>query len=157
MFGRHFQCSIHSVSRSGASGGVPEFVGTPDTCFLGVFWPLEQGCFALASLQVMVMLSFPLFSYAGVVGTASGMVDLKDMKPLLNMLRPSSRALMVSAVLVNSKSACRPSLLGVVEEMLSEPCQGLLEPWLLTETRYSRTRQIAETWAYLGPTGTGSQ
>lgn len=44
------------------------------------------------------MLSFPLFSYAGVVGTASGMVDLKDMKPLLNMLRPSKRALMVSAV-----------------------------------------------------------
>lgn len=45
--------------------------------------------------QVLVMLCFPLFSYAGVVGTASGMVDLKDMKPLLNMLRPSSRALMV--------------------------------------------------------------
>lgn len=49
----------------------------------------------LASLQVLVMLCFPLFSYAGVVGTASGMVDLKDMKPLLNMLRPSKRALMV--------------------------------------------------------------
>lgn len=50
---------------------------------------------SLFSLQVLVMLCFPLFSYAGVVGTASGMVDLKDMKPLLNMLRPSSRALMV--------------------------------------------------------------
>ena len=49
----------------------------------------------MALLQVLVMLCFPLFSYAGVVGTASGMVDLKDMKPLLNMLRPSSRALMV--------------------------------------------------------------
>ncbi|CAM9722364.1 unnamed protein product [Scytosiphon promiscuus] len=46
------------------------------------------------STKVLVMLCFPLFSYAGVVGTASGMVDLKDMKPLLNMLRPSSRALM---------------------------------------------------------------
>lgn len=48
-----------------------------------------------AWLQVLVMLCFPLFSYAGVVGTASGMVDLKDMKPLLNRLRPSSRELMV--------------------------------------------------------------
>lgn len=45
--------------------------------------------------QVLVMVCFPLFSYAGVVGTASGMVDLKDMKPLLNRLRPSSRELMV--------------------------------------------------------------
>lgn len=58
--------------------------------------PLEPDCLVLVLWQVMVMLSFPLFSYAGVVGTASGMVDLKDMKPLLNMLRPSKRALMVS-------------------------------------------------------------
>ena len=57
---------------------------------------LSQTVFVLASSQVLVMLCFPLFSYAGVVGTASGMVDLKDMKPLLNMLRPSKRALMVS-------------------------------------------------------------
>lgn len=47
-------------------------------------------------LQVLVMICFPLCSYAGVVGTASGMVDYKDMKPLLNRLRPSNRALMVS-------------------------------------------------------------
>ncbi|CAM9628551.1 unnamed protein product [Ectocarpus sp. 6 AP-2014] len=46
------------------------------------------------STKVLVMLCFPLFSYAGVVGTASGMVDLKDIKPLLNMLRPSTRTLM---------------------------------------------------------------
>lgn len=45
------------------------------------------------------MLCFPLFSYAGVVGTASGMVDLKDIKPLLNMLRPSTRTLMVRITL----------------------------------------------------------
>lgn len=45
--------------------------------------------------QVLVMLCFPVFSYAGVIGTASGMVDLKDMKPLLNRLRPSSRRMMV--------------------------------------------------------------
>lgn len=64
--------------------------------FRELFSLAEQGSFVLALLQVLVMLCFPLFSYAGVVGTASGMVDLKDMKPLLNMLRPSSRALMVS-------------------------------------------------------------
>ncbi|CAM9495549.1 unnamed protein product, partial [Sphacelaria rigidula] len=46
------------------------------------------------STKVLVMISFPLFSYAGVIGTASGMVDLKDMKPLLNRLRPSSRRMM---------------------------------------------------------------
>lgn len=52
--------------------------------------------FDCAVLQILVMLCFPLFSYAGVIGTASGMVDLKDMKPLLNRLRPSSRKMMVS-------------------------------------------------------------
>lgn len=46
------------------------------------------------STKVLVMLCFPVFSYAGVIGTASGMVDLKDMKPLLNRLRPSSREMM---------------------------------------------------------------
>ena len=63
---------------------------------LQIYCRLSQIVFVLASSQVLVMLCFPLFSYAGVVGTASGMVDLKDMKPLLNMLRPSKRALMVS-------------------------------------------------------------
>lgn len=52
--------------------------------------------FDRAVFQILVMLCFPLFSYAGVIGTASGMVDLKDMKPLLNRLRPSSRKMMVS-------------------------------------------------------------
>ncbi|CAM9482234.1 unnamed protein product, partial [Laminaria digitata] len=46
------------------------------------------------SSKVLAVLCFPLFSYAGVVGTASGMVDLKDLKPLLNRLRPSCRSLM---------------------------------------------------------------
>lgn len=44
------------------------------------------------------MLCFPIFSYAGVVGTASGVIDYKDMKPLLNRLRPSSRQQMVSSL-----------------------------------------------------------
>lgn len=55
----------------------------------------SAACFFVA--QVLVMLCFPVFSYAGVIGTASGMVDLKDMKPLLNRLRPSSREMMVRA------------------------------------------------------------
>ena len=63
----------------------------------------------LAWLQVLVMLCFPLFSYAGVVGTASGMVDLKDIKPLLNMLRPSTRTLMVRITLLVGFFLCTVS------------------------------------------------
>lgn len=63
----------------------------------GIFTALSHLMHSLLTVtQVLVMISFPLFSYAGVIGTASGMVDLKDMKPLLNRLRPSSRRMMVS-------------------------------------------------------------
>ncbi|CAN0325267.1 unnamed protein product [Discosporangium mesarthrocarpum] len=44
--------------------------------------------------QVLILLCFPVFSYAGVMATEAGMVDLKDIKPLLNRLRPSNRKIM---------------------------------------------------------------
>lgn len=75
------------------------------------FLPPEPEADFGSLLQVLVMLCFPLFSYAGVVGTASGMVDLKDIKPLLNRLRPSSRALMVGSVLSTKQNPSKFALL----------------------------------------------
>jgi len=40
---------------------------------------------------MLAILSFPLFSYMGIVTTEAGMVELKDLKPVLKRLYPSTR------------------------------------------------------------------
>ena len=65
--------------------------------------------------QVLAVLCFPLFSYAGVVGTASGMVDLKDLKPLINRLRPSCRSLMVSHSIGQCMGRCMSHCVSLCE------------------------------------------
>ena len=44
-----------------------------------------------ASTKVLIVLCMPVFSYAGVMATEAGMVDAKDLKPLLMRLRPDVR------------------------------------------------------------------
>ncbi|CAM9294427.1 unnamed protein product [Phaeothamnion confervicola] len=44
------------------------------------------------STVALLFICLPIFSYAGVMTTQAGMVDLKDLKPMLMRLRPTIRA-----------------------------------------------------------------
>jgi glycerol-3-phosphate O-acyltransferase/dihydroxyacetone phosphate acyltransferase len=50
-----------------------------------IFTDLDGPAIALA------ILSMPLFSYMGIVSAEAGMIDLKDLKPYLMRLYPSTR------------------------------------------------------------------
>eukprot|EP00611_Tribonema_gayanum_P009977 TRINITY_DN1988_c0_g1_i1.p2 TRINITY_DN1988_c0_g1~~TRINITY_DN1988_c0_g1_i1.p2 ORF type:complete len:692 (-),score=255.23 TRINITY_DN1988_c0_g1_i1:552-2627(-) len=48
------------------------------------------------STKVLAVLAMPVFSYAGVMATEAGMVDAKDLKPVLMRLRPEVRREMLA-------------------------------------------------------------
>lgn len=65
---------------------------------LWVFYGLILYCFTDLDLPTIALAfwSLPLFSYMGIVTTEAGMVDLKDLKPVLIGLFPSTRCRLLS-------------------------------------------------------------
>jgi len=55
------------------------------------------------SLKVWIILSMPLFSYAGIMATEAGMVDIKDLKPILMRLRPEKKREMLKLPYIRSQ------------------------------------------------------
>ncbi|CAM9404405.1 unnamed protein product [Chrysoparadoxa australica] len=73
------------------------------------------------STKVLVVLCMPIFSYCGVMATEAGMVDVKDLKPLIMRLRPKMRREMMQ--LPQQRAALQKELREFIE---SEGSRGNL-------------------------------
>jgi glycerol-3-phosphate O-acyltransferase/dihydroxyacetone phosphate acyltransferase len=67
------------------------------------------------SIKVLVALCLPAFSYMGVVATEAGMVDAKDLRPLIMRMRPQTRNEMLS--LPRERAALQHELRAFVSEV----------------------------------------